>query len=195
MTRFLAAAAGAICLSVLAPRAASADVLLTPFAGVTFADAGDVRKFNYGATLGFGSLIGFEVDVSQTRLGTFDDIPVVDFRADAVTLMGNLVVRVPAGPVQPYASGGVGLIRVKAEIGVPFVGSLLSASAQDFGMNVGGGLYLFPSPNIGVRGDVRYFRTIGDLALSDFSDISGLDDLPLPRLDFWRVTGGLTIRF
>ena len=195
MTRFLAAVTGAICLGVLAPRTSSADVLLTPFAGVTFADAGDVRKFNYGATLGFGGLIGFEVDVSQTRLGSFDDIPIVDFSADATTLMGNLVIRVPAGPVQPYGSGGVGLIRVKGEVGVPFVGSVLSASAQDLGMNVGGGVYLFPSPNIGIRGDVRYFRTIGDLDLSDFGDIDGLDDLPLPRVDFWRVTGGITIKF
>jgi opacity protein-like surface antigen len=195
MKRLLAAVTGVLCVGAFAPPPVAADVLLTPFAGVTFADNADVRKFNYGASLAFGGLIGFEFDVSQTRLGTFDDIPIVDLEADATTMMANLMIRVPAGPVQPYASGGVGLIRVRGEVEVPFVGSLVSASASDLGMNVGGGIHLFPSPNIGIRGDVRYFRTIGDLDLSDFDDIDGLNDLPLPRIDFWRVTGGVTIRF
>lgn len=177
----------------LLPARASADVLLTPFAGVTFFD--DVRKGNFGASIAFGGVIGAEFDISQTRLGTFNDLPVVDLRANATTIMGNLMVRVPAGPVQPYASGGVGVIRLSADVTAPFIGSLVSASAQDWGTNVGGGLYLFPVPGIGIRGDVRYFRTIGDLSLSDFTDISGINDLPLPRLDFWRVTGGVTFKF
>ena len=40
-----------------------------------------------------------------------------------------------------------------------------------------------------------HFRTIGDLDWSDFTDIDGLDDLPLPRVDFWRITGGVTFKF
>ena len=48
---------------------------------------------------------------------------------------------------------------------------------------------------IGFRGDVRYFRTIGELSLDDLTDFGGLDDLPIPEFDFWRVTGGLTLRF
>lgn len=181
-------------LLLAVPSVARADVLLTPFAGVTFA-TDDVRKPNYGVSLAFGGLIGFEVDVSQTRLGSFDEIPLVSLTADATTLMGNLMVRLPVGPVQPYGSGGVGLIRIKGSVNVPFVGSLLSAEAQDLGINVGGGVHLFPSRNIGIRGDVRYFRTLGDLTLDDVTDIRGIDDLPLPRVDFWRVTGGVTIRF
>lgn len=177
----------------LAPSRAAADVLLTPFAGITFND--DVRKGNFGASIAFGGLIGAELDISQTRLGSFDDIPLVDFRAKATTVMGNLMLRVPAGPVQPYASGGIGIIRLTGDVRVPVVGTIVSASAQDLGMNVGGGVHLFPSPNIGIRGDVRYFRTIGDLDLDDFTDIGGLDDLPLPRLDFWRISGGVTFKF
>lgn len=194
MTRFLLTVSCALCLSALPSRAA-ADILLTPFAGVTFVDEADVRKLNYGATVGFGSLIGFEVDVSRTELGSFDDIPVIRLTADATTLMGNLVIRVPAGPVQPYVSGGAGLIRVSGNVNVPFLGNLVGASADDLGMNVGGGLYLFPARNIGIRGDVRYFRSLSDLSLDSIRDIDGIDDLPLPNVDFWRVTGGVTIRF
>ncbi len=184
---------GAVLALAAAPASAAADVLLTPFAGVSFFD--DVRKGTYGASLGFGSVIGVEFDVSQVRLGTFEGLGVVRFSAKATTLMGNLVVRVPAGPVQPYVAGGVGLIRLSGDVDVPIIGDILSVDAQDFGFNVGGGLHLFPSPNFGIRGDVRYFRTLDDLTLDDFDDIDGLDDLPLPRIDFWRVTGGVTFKF
>jgi opacity protein-like surface antigen len=192
MKRVIVAFASVLSLALLPARAA-ADVLLTPFAGVTFFD--DVRKGNFGASIAFGGIIGVEFDISQTRLGSFDDVPVVDLRANATTIMGNLMVRVPAGPVQPYASGGIGVIKLSADVNAPFLGSVVSASAQDLGTNVGGGLYLFPAPNFGIRGDVRYFRTVGDLSVSDFTDISGIDDLPLPRLDFWRITGGVTLKF
>jgi opacity protein-like surface antigen len=177
------------------PSVAFADVLLTPFAGITFVDDAGKNKPTFGATLGVGSLIGLELDVSQTRLGTFDDLPIVSFEASATTVMGNLVVRVPAGPVQPYVSGGAGIIRIKGDVEVPFFGDVLSASAQDFGVNVGGGVHIFPTPNFGIRADARYFRTVGDLAWDEIRDIDGLDDLPLPRVDFWRVTGGVTFKF
>jgi hypothetical protein len=62
-------------------------------------------------------------------------------------------------------------------------------------MNVGGGVHILPTRNLGIRVDVRYFRTIGDLTLDELTDIDAIDDLPLPSLDFWRVTGGVTFRF
>lgn len=175
------------------PAWASADVLITPFAGVSFFD--DESKLNYGATVGFGGVIGVEFDASRTRIGTYRDLTIVDLTADVTTLMGNLVVRLPTGPVQPYASAGVGVIRLSGDLRVPFLGTVVSAGGQDFGMNAGGGIYLFPSQNFGIRGDVRYFRTLGDLALDDLTNIGGIDDLPLPRLDFWRATVGATFRF
>lgn len=176
-----------------APGRASADVLITPFAGVGFVD-GETKR-NFGASVGFGGLIGFEFDASQTRIGTLADVPLVSLTADVTTLMANLVVRVPAGPVQPYATGGAGLIRLSGDVRVPFLGSVLSAGARDLGVNVGGGLYVFPSRNFGIRGDVRYFRTLGNISLNDLAELGGIDDLPLPRLDFWRATVGVTFKF
>jgi opacity protein-like surface antigen len=175
------------------PSTARADVLITPFAGVSFID--DDSKRNFGASIGFGGLIGFEVDASQTRIGSYEEVPLVDLTADITTIMANLVVRVPAGPVQPYASGGAGLMRLSGDVRVPFLGTVASASARDWGMNVGGGVHLFPSDNFGIRGDVRYFRSLADLSISDLADIGGIDDLPLPKLDFWRATVGITFKF
>jgi opacity protein-like surface antigen len=179
-------------LTVL-PARASADVLITPFGGVSFLN--DESKGNFGASIGFGGLIGVEFDASRTGIGAYRDVPIVDLTADVTTLMGNLVVRLPAGPVQPYASAGVGVIRLTGNIRVPFLGTVFSAGGQDFGMNVGGGVHVFPWRNFGLRGDVRYFRTLADITLGDLTNIGGIDDLPLPRLDFWRATAGVTFRF
>lgn len=191
-TRFVTCVLAVVATAAL-PTAARGDVLITPFAGVSFFDG--ESKGNFGASVGVGSIIGVELDASQTRIGSFVDVPVVDLTADVTTVMGNVVVRLPTGAVQPYASGGAGLIRLSGNVRVPFLGSVLSARAQDLGMNVGGGVYLFPSENFGIRGDVRYFRTLGDLTLDEITDIGGIDDLPLPRLDFWRATVGVTFKF
>jgi opacity protein-like surface antigen len=101
------------------------------------------------------------------------------------------VVRTPVGPVQPYGSAGVGLVKAAGSVTVPGLGRVVSASAQNVGWNVGGGVYLFPGENFGIRADVRRFQT-GDVT---WEDITNLGDLPLPTLDFWRATVGLTLKF
>jgi hypothetical protein len=91
--------------------------------------------------------------------------------------------------------GGAGPMSLSGNVRIPFLGSLLSVSARDIGVNVGGGLYVFPSRLFGIRGDVRYFRTVGDITFGNLAAIGEATDLPLPRLDFWRVTAGVTVRF
>jgi opacity protein-like surface antigen len=185
----------AVCaLALLAPRTATADILLTPFAGVSFLTDSD-KKLVYGAGIALGGLIGLEAEVARTTLSDQNLAGVVDLETSLTTGMVNLMVRVPAGPVQPYVTGGLGVMRVSGDLTVPVLGSLVSLSGSEFAMNAGGGLYLFPSDHIGFRGDVRYFRTLSDLTIGDLTDFSGIDDLPLPSLDFWRVTAGVTLRF
>jgi len=62
------------------------------------------------------------------------------------------------------------------------------------GWNFGGGVMFFPSTNIGLRADVRRFQA-GDLSWDEITDVGGLDDLPLPKANFWRATGGVTFKF
>jgi opacity protein-like surface antigen len=181
-----------VCVLLLTPARASADLRLTPFLGVTTFD--EERKTTYGVALGFGGLIGLEFEAARIRLGDFEDIPVVDVNAHATTYMGNFVVRLPTGPVQPYGAVGLGMVRVTGDVDVPILGEVVSAGASDWGWNLGGGLFLFPVPNIGIRGDIRHFRT-GSLSWDDLTDIGGIGDLPLPELDFWRATVGVTFKF
>jgi opacity protein-like surface antigen len=177
-----------------APRTASADILLTPFAGVSFLDENN-DKLSYGVGLALGGLIGIEGELGRTSLGETAVLgSLVDLEAGVTTGMVNLVVRFPSGPLQPYFTGGLGLIRATSDLDIASVGPTLSLSGQTFGMNYGGGIYLFPSSSIGIRADVRYFRTVGDLTLEDVDELIGFD-LPLPDFDFWRVTGGVTFRF
>jgi opacity protein-like surface antigen len=179
-------------ISWLTPSAASADLLLTGFAGVSRLD--ETNKNTFGAALGFGSLIGLEFEAARIQLGSFEEIPGVDLSAHATTFMGNFVLRLPTGPVQPYGTAGVGIMRVTGDVDVLIAGNVISASAQDFVWNIGGGLYLFPTPNFGIRGDIRRIHT-GDVAWDDITGIGGLDDIPLPEFDFWRITGGVTFKF
>lgn len=172
-----------------APATASADLRATAFGGATRIN--ETNKGTVGAAVTFGGLVGIEFEAARVWLGTLENVEVVDVTANLTTYMGNLVVRLPTGPIQPYGSAGVGLVRITGNINVPFFGNVVSASAQDVAWNVGGGVYLMPSPNIGLRADVRRFQT-GDV---NWEDIVNIGDLPLPKFDFWRATAGVTFKF
>lgn len=177
--------------AVLAPSPAAADLRATAFGGV--ARISDSNKGTFGAAVTFGGLLGIEFDASRINLGSLDVLEndIVDVNANISTYMGNLVLRAPTGPIQPYASAGVGVIRATGNLRVPFLGNLVSASAQNVAWNLGGGLYVMPADNFGLRADVRRFQ-VGDI---EWEDITGIGDLPLPQFDFWRATVGLTIKF
>jgi opacity protein-like surface antigen len=189
---------------LVVPAVARADVWVSPFVGTAF--TGDVREPVYGGTFGVGGLIAVEVDFGYSPVNLLDDeLAILDLNADVTTVMGNLVVRVPAGPIRPYASGGVGLIRLRLSADIPIIIgdlSIVEISSNELGMNVGGGVNLHLTDNVAVRGDARYFRTFEDLSLSDFDDIDvdfddfvDIGNVPLPRIDFWRITGGVTFSF
>ena len=175
--------------ALLQPATALADIRATAFAGTTRIE--ESNKGTFGAAVTLGGLIGVEFEAARILLGGLDDIDIVDVDASLTTYMGNLVVRLPTGPIQPYGSAGVGVVRVTGDVDVPFFGEVISASASDVGWNIGGGVYLFPLPNFGLRADVRRFQT-GDVSWEDIADIG---DLPLPKFNFWRATAGVTFKF
>jgi len=59
---------------------------------------------------------------------------------------------------------------------------------NDFGFDVGAGLMGFFSQNVGLRGDVRYFR--GFRGTSD--NATGLG---LSNFNFWRASLGVSFKF
>ena len=183
------------CALIATPGVAAADILLTPFAGVSFLEQ-ENKKLTYGVGLSLGGLLGIEGEIGRVSLAEQGIIGTsVNLETNLTTYMGNFVLRVPVGSVQPYATAGAGLIKVSGDISAPYLGSVLSASGSELGVNFGGGLYVFLGDNLGIRGDLRYFRTIGEVTLSDITDFPGFDDLPVPSFDFWRATAGVTLKF
>jgi len=84
-----------------------------------------------------------------------------------------------------HASGGVGLVKTRVTDLDQFVGEI---DSTDFGFNVGGGIMGFFNDNVGIRGDIRFFRSLRD------ADINGLD-IELGGFKFWRGTLGVTFKF
>ena len=191
-----------------APRPAAADWLFTPFIGTTFGGSADFddglpggdefeRQFTYGlslASMGAG-VFGFELDFGyapnyfETLVDTDDDFTFAD-DSNVTTLMASLKLGAPIGGqrgpgIRPYAVAGLGLIRTHAES----VSNFFELNSNDFGMNIGAGLFGFFSDGVGIRADVRYFRTFQGDDEDDFPDFEQSD------IDFWRASVGVTFRF
>lgn len=191
MRRYLSMA---VVLLLLSASQARADWLLTPYLGVTFGGDTPKQQVNYGlsaAWLGAG-VLGFELDASLTpNFFESDDDALDDFDgiddSNVGTFMANLMLSAPSNTpaLRPYASGGIGIIRTKATS----VDNFFDLSENSFGVNVGAGLIGQISDHVGVRGDVRYFRSIQD------SDGGDSIDLDLGGFNFWRGTVGLSFRF
>jgi opacity protein-like surface antigen len=192
--------------SVAAPSKASADWLLTPFVGWNWGGTANLlnqedfddefeQKAMFGASLGWmgAGIVGFEVDFGFSPNFFENTTGSGDFEfgdSNLTTLMGNLLIGVPIGGqhgvgFRPYAVGGVGL--VKSRIGS--TGDFFNVDSSNWGFNVGAGAMFFFTDNVGLRGDVRYFRSL--------EDVEPLDELNIGLADFhfWRGTVGVTIRF
>jgi opacity protein-like surface antigen len=179
---------------LLIPASSYADVIFTPFGGVTFAGNTSSSGANappskpaFGASVTFmGAAAGLEVEFGYApdffgeQHGT---VLVAD--SNVTTFMGNVIFGVGRGPVRPYVAGGVGLIRPRINTS----GLFSSVSANDFGLDAGGGIMVFVTHNVGVRGDLRYFRRLTDPSADN--DL----DLTLSDFHFWRMAGALSFKF
>ena len=188
-----------------AARPASADWTITPFVGWNFGGSADVNagaagqntstkfkhKADFGVSIaGVGSgAVGFELDFGYSPNFFETTTPDTAFQlssdSNVTTLMGNLLIGAHGGAVRPYVVGGVGLIRTR----VQDVGGLFDVSSKnDFGFDVGGGVNGFFTDNIGIRGDIRYFRGVRG---SD-EDLAGLG---VSDFRFWRASAGVSFKF
>jgi opacity protein-like surface antigen len=189
---------------VLLPASAQAQSgwFFSPFIGGNFggnADFGDFpddddaveRRMDFGATLGWNpSVVGFEFDLGYSPNFFQDTAGDVNFEFgdnNVTTLMGNVLLSAPPGSgVRPYASAGLGLIRASVQSATGLFNDL---STNDLGMNIGGGLNANFNDNVGLRGDLRYFRALQD------NEPDNEFDLSLGSFDFWRGSVGLTFRW
>ena len=183
-----------VVLAFALPSAAAADTYLTPYFGSTFTakygSAEPASKFVYGGDLMWlgTSGLGFEVDFAYhpNFFEPGDDEDVFDFgsNGNVVTFMGNVVFGHEGGGIQPYVAGGFGLMRTNIE---GITGLFGDFNDTAFGFNAGGGLRV-GGPNVGVRGDLRYFRQLSDIEIVDI-------DFALGDFWYWRGTVGLSFGF
>lgn len=193
---------GLLSLALVPSTAAAQDWFFTPFIGANFggnANFGDFddaddefeRRMDFGATVGWNpGVVGFEVDFGYSPNFFEDTTGTGNFEfgdSNVTTLMGNLLISAPPGSgVRPYGSAGLGLIRANVSDATGFFDDL---STNDLGINIGGGVNGQFSDTIGIRGDIRYFRSLQDNEPdNDF-------ELGFGSFDFWRGTVGVTFRW
>ena len=188
---------------MLAPASANAQSwFFSPFVGGNFggnADFGDFpnaddeveRRIDFGATIGWNpNVVGFEVDLGWSPNffeNTAGDANFEFGDSNVTTIMGNVLFSArPGSGVRPYGSTGLGLIRANVDSATGLFNDL---STNDLGVNIGGGINANFNDNVGVRGDLRYFRSLQD------NEPDNEFDLSLGSFDFWRGTVGLTFRW
>ena len=180
---------------LLVPAApARADVVLTPYVGSLFGGDLSDGKAAYGGTAAFmgGGIFGAEFGFNYAP--TFIGATVNNEDIAQMSLMGNLIVGIPvgssdqAGHVRPYVTGGAGLFRLTSDESRFFD----RINSNNFGVNFGGGVMAFFNEHIGLRGDIRYFRTLNDTdSETGFDDL----DLRLGDLNFWKWDVGAAFKF
>lgn len=198
MKRLLVITAMALCL---APATASAEWILTPFVGVSFAAGSDVddndvldealegSNMTYGGTLTYlgAGMLGFEVDFGYApnyfEPGE-DEFDLVD-NSNYTSLMGNVVLSFPRGAFRPYVTAGAGMLKTY----VDDVDDQFDVDRNALGYNLGGGVFGFISDRVGLRGDLRYFRQMTESGDDDEVDFD------VTAFRFWRGTVGVSFRF
>lgn len=141
------------------------------------------KKLNVGVGLGtFGPILGFELEISYARnfFGTG-----AGYSSSVLTVMGDVLLGPQIGPVRPYGTAGLGLIKSHIDFDLA---ELINPDNNDFGWNIGGGLMIFPAEHVGVRGDIRHFHAFQDL------NVLGIP-LGDTKLDFSRASAALVLRF
>lgn len=176
----LVATAVLLTVAVL-PSPARADIVLSPFAGVHFGGDTPDTPLTFGGNVTFvGRSLGLEVEAARTS----------DFFGDGSTTVSLLTASLVGGAdlpgtgVKPYFLAGAGLLRTNVE----FANIASDTSYNNFAILLGGGLNVYVTDHVGLRGDLRYMRR-----LERQSDI-GI--IPIAsNFDFWRATVGVNIRF
>lgn len=172
------------------PTPASADGFVSPWVGSNFARNADGSVGSFGVTAGSmgAGVIGGEFDFgyspSYWDKNVFGNNNVLD-------VMGNVIVGIPIGGqrgpgLRPYVTGGLGIVRRDFDGLFNTVGG----SNTDFAYNLGGGVMGYFGTHFGLRGDLRYMRTINsDVTDNDFDPEFGLGDF-----HFWRASFGVVFR-
>lgn len=200
-------------ITALPPASASAEWQFAPLVGFSFLgntnfDLTKVvdRHWNFGGAVrlvGAGPLGVESVFVYVPGYFEFLDLEADPFflsttqesstitKSRSFALMGNIVLTTPRAwneyGLRPFVSGGIGLLHAfHNEEFVPVRANLP-------GYNVGGGAVGFLTERVGLRFDLRYFRTLppGE----EPAPLQETSDLRRVRLRYWTATVGVVFKY
>jgi hypothetical protein len=188
-------------LLVSSPAVARADWVFTPHLGTTF--GADVKGRSHalfgGALAEFDEdAFGWEADISFVPDAFAGRYGAVDFggsNSSVLSAMANALIGMPVGGqhrdrIRPYLTLGAGLLQM--HVASPEGGGFFKTTTHEAGWNAGAGGLVFITSRIGLRGDVRYFRSFQD---QPPTWTRGIDvDVAPGNFDFFRATAGVTMR-
>ena len=173
---------------------ASADWLFTPNVGGGFGGSASGRDhLTWGASIGWmgAGILGWEADFAHSPEffeSDDDSFDAID-SSNVTTFMANVIAGIPVGGqtggVRPYFAGGFGMMQQQ----VQDLDALFEVDNSEFGINLGGGVMGFATDHVGFRGDLPYFRALGDPEEANEFDIDFAD------FNYWRGTVGITFRW
>jgi opacity protein-like surface antigen len=168
------------------------------FVGPSFGSALDETETGFGGSVAYlyRRSIGAEALVAATPgIGTTEDT-IEDSGIDSY--MGNVIAAMPLGAdgaIQPFVSGGFGLMRLRALVPQTGAGSVEIDDSR-FGGNIGAGLMWFKD-RWGVRTDLRYYDALRDdeFDLDDEVQLPASEEGVLTDGNFWRYNLGVAYRW
>jgi opacity protein-like surface antigen len=191
--------AAGLFLVVLTPSVARADGFIVPFIGYNFGgdageslgDAVDAKRLDWGASFAWmgGGVFGLEGDIGYSP----DFYGKNDVGGSGVlSLMGNVLLGIPFGGqkgfgIRPYGLVGIGILHSDLNSFNELIGFDNTEISWDFG----GGVMIFFAQHVGLRGDIRYFRTFKGVDFGPF-ELGGSSN---NNIDYTRGSVGLILRF
>lgn len=150
--------------------------LFTPHIGVsTGGDVSDPR-LTLGASVAVHEQDGWGAELD---FGRAPDAEAGALELDLTTYMVNAAWVRPTGSIRPFGLGGIGVVQATGCTSP----CTRASTTYDLGLTAGGGVLARVNDWVGVRGDVRFF-----FAGADHFDLGRPDNL-----NFWRVSGGVTL--
>jgi opacity protein-like surface antigen len=141
------------------------------------------KQLNFGVGVGLiGTILGFEEELAYALdfCGTASGLS-----TNVLTVMSNVMIAPKLGPVRPYVLAGAGLMKSHVEL---TTASVLTTDNNTFGWDFGGGVMGFFGSHVGVRADLRYFRSFQDFSVLGFT-------LANSKLNFGRAGVGVVFKF
>ena len=186
------------CVLILCPvKHATADWLFNPFVSVKFKGQSNFLTLQQGAEdtkLTFGGnvailtdgIFGIELDIGYLpRFFDSSDRDVLVIKSNVTTVTGNVILAAPKSltreSLRPYMVVGFGLLHAS----VDDVLDLFDVDRNLSGIVIGFGAFGGITDQVGLRFDVRRFRSLG----KDLASMVGFGET---GLKFWRASVGVT---